>query len=249
MLRSCMRAAARNLSTAAAVEGKVVLRYFESRGRAQALRYALVDANTNFKDDRISMQNIMSGNWFNMKNNASISGIWGSLPVLEWDNFQLSQTEAISTFLYNKLGHAEQNANDLQLAARSASLTSFAHQDIILLSLQLINIIGTMQNAKPEDLVSAVGQFHARIHGFLPRIENLAKSNGGYLIFEAMDLIAMILGKESFNGFPHCSKFMFTMMERPNIAQYLKSGQRPLYLTGSPVEPTILARVAECRPK
>eukprot|EP00960_Hanusia_phi_P006726 192308-Hanusia_phi.AAC.4 len=69
------------------------------------------------------LQNIMSGNWFNMKNNASISGLWGSLPVLEWDNFQISQvgydwsdiiivyscwqTEAIAMFLYTKLGHGE----------------------------------------------------------------------------------------------------------------------------------------------
>eukprot|EP00960_Hanusia_phi_P006725 192308-Hanusia_phi.AAC.3 len=48
---------------------------------------------------------------------------------------------------------------------------------------------------------------HARIHGFLPRIENLAKSKGGYLVnkeapcmgdyfmLEAMDLISMVLGK------------------------------------------------------
>jgi hypothetical protein len=45
-------------------EGGIRLRYFDSRGRAQALRYALIDAGVEFEDDRISLQHVASGNWW-----------------------------------------------------------------------------------------------------------------------------------------------------------------------------------------
>ena len=41
-----------------APEGGIKLRYFDSRGRAQALRYALIDAGVEFEDDRISLQHV-----------------------------------------------------------------------------------------------------------------------------------------------------------------------------------------------
>jgi hypothetical protein len=48
--------------------------------RIHSGRYALVDAGVNFKDDRISLNNIITGNWFNMKANENISGPFGDDP-------------------------------------------------------------------------------------------------------------------------------------------------------------------------
>jgi len=36
----------------------------------------------NFKDDRISLNNIITGNWFNMKANENISGPFGDDPSI-----------------------------------------------------------------------------------------------------------------------------------------------------------------------
>lgn len=43
-------------------------------------RYSLIDAGVTFKDDRISLNNIITGNWFNMKANENVSGPFGDKP-------------------------------------------------------------------------------------------------------------------------------------------------------------------------
>mmetsp|Transcript_33910 Transcript_33910/g.52837 ORF Transcript_33910/g.52837 Transcript_33910/m.52837 type:complete len:228 (-) Transcript_33910:915-1598(-) len=161
----------RYFSTVALPEGGVTLRYFEGRGRAQALRYALVDAGVEFKDDKVSIQNIMSGNWYNMKSNAAVSGPFGTLPVMDWGSTRIGQTEAIAGYLYHKLGHGE--GGTPEKAAMSAAITSLGHQDMIVLCIQLVNVVGSMSGITDEQVTQSVQSCQARVNSILPHLETL----------------------------------------------------------------------------
>lgn len=249
--------APRRASSVAAPAGGITIRYFDSRGRAQALRYALVDSGLEFKDDKVAISHIISGNWFNMKNNVAVSGLWGTLPILQWGETQVAQTEAIAGFLYNVLGHDASGVGGPAAAAASASLTSLGHQDVIVLCLQLVNMVGVMQHAKDEELAQNVQGVQVRLNAFLPRIETLATKRmdldkylvldtptmGDYYIFEACQVVSLVLGSQVLEGYPGIKAFIDKMQARPAMSAYIASGNRPLTLTGSPHEPGIIQKL------
>ena len=198
---SRLAAPKRALSTAVSVPA-VTLRYFDSRGRAQALRYALVDAGIAFEDERVSLEEISSGKWASMKSNPALTGPWGTLPVLDWGDLRIGQTEAIAAHLFRELSDdAADAAQASRRAAQCAELTSLAHQDILVMCLQLINITATMQAqfahsqqqqgslataasseaAKAQldaNIANSVMQCKGRVLGVLPRLEMLLATNG-----------------------------------------------------------------------
>eukprot|EP00283_Hemiselmis_rufescens_P024806 CAMPEP_0173437258 /NCGR_PEP_ID=MMETSP1357-20121228/17927_1 /TAXON_ID=77926 /ORGANISM="Hemiselmis rufescens, Strain PCC563" /LENGTH=266 /DNA_ID=CAMNT_0014402427 /DNA_START=12 /DNA_END=812 /DNA_ORIENTATION=- len=260
MLASSLRGASRLLARpSAALAGRalssgapnVTLRYFDSRGRAQGIRYALKDAEVEFKDERVSLQHIISGNWFNLKADPNISGPFGVLPVLHWDSYCIGQTEAIAGYLYHKLGHGE--GLSLEESATSAALVSCAHQDVIVMCLQVLNVVGTAPDLKDEQIGQAVQSCTVRMNGILPRLEKLvggkdfflkdAPVMGDYCIYDALDQAKLILGDSVLDPHPGLKAFMDRMANRPNIAKYVASGERPLFLTGAPQEAQILQKI------
>mmetsp|Transcript_69779 Transcript_69779/g.105449 ORF Transcript_69779/g.105449 Transcript_69779/m.105449 type:complete len:278 (-) Transcript_69779:361-1194(-) len=231
----------------------VTLRYFDSRGRAQSLRYALKDAGVDFKDDKVSIQNMISGNWFNMKNQPHVSGPFGMLPVLDWGTLRIGQTEAIAGYLYHQLGHGE--GGGPERAAISASLVSLAHQDLIVVCLQLVSIMGSMPNAPDEQLSQTVQSCQVRINGILPRLETMLATAGSdyflganpvmgdYYVMEALDVVEVVFVENLLDNYPALKAFKHRMAARPKMADYITSGERPTTLTGSPSEAAVLQKI------
>jgi len=231
----------------------VVLRYFDYRGRAQALRYALIDAGVAFKDDKIALSQIISGNWFNTKTNPAVAGVFGRLPVLEWNGFQVSQNEAIARYLYHKLEHGP--ADDIAKETLSASITSLAHQDMIVMCLQLANNISQVPTeVDDKHLVRPVQELQVRLNGIIINLEAiLAKGKqdyftgaspvmGDYFAFEALDIVTTVYGDEALTNCPALEAFVLRMQERPRIKEYLDKDLRP-GLLGTENEGDVMMRL------
>ncbi len=54
----------------------LILRYFDCRGRAQALRDVLIDAGVDFRDERL----VVGPSWYPLKADPAVAGPFGSLP-------------------------------------------------------------------------------------------------------------------------------------------------------------------------
>eukprot|EP00286_Rhodomonas_abbreviata_P016742 CAMPEP_0181343516 /NCGR_PEP_ID=MMETSP1101-20121128/31628_1 /TAXON_ID=46948 /ORGANISM="Rhodomonas abbreviata, Strain Caron Lab Isolate" /LENGTH=202 /DNA_ID=CAMNT_0023455151 /DNA_START=260 /DNA_END=868 /DNA_ORIENTATION=- len=194
-----------------------------------------------------------SGNWFNMKNQAHISGPFGMLPVMDWGTTRLGQTEAIAGFLFHQLGHGE--GAGPEKAAMSASLVSLAHQDMIVVCLQLVSIMGSMPNAPDDQLAQSVQSCQVRINGILPRVEAMltaastdyllgaSPTMGDYYLMEALDVVSLVLGESMVDNYPALTAFKQRMMSRPKISEYIQGGNRPTTLTGSPAEVAVLTKI------
>jgi hypothetical protein len=81
----------------------VTLTYFDTRGRAQYLRYYLRSRDVAFEDRRVPLSADFS-EWRAMRDDRSISGPFNKLPVLRWQDRQIAEMLSIQSFLHKKLG-------------------------------------------------------------------------------------------------------------------------------------------------
>jgi glutathione S-transferase len=108
---------------------KVKLRYFDCRGRAQALRHLLAERGVDFVDHREPITDIGSVA-LAMKTDAERGGAFGMIPLLEWDDARISQTLPIAGFILRKLGSyagLDDAAIAHQEALASASYMELTH--------------------------------------------------------------------------------------------------------------------------
>lgn len=91
------------MSTQLSTGVKLVFRYWNCRGRVQAVRYMLEDIayankNVDYKDDPELLENAVES-WFPKKSNEDYAGPYHSLPVLHWnDKHIFGQTLTIGLF-------------------------------------------------------------------------------------------------------------------------------------------------------
>ena len=71
-----------------------------------------------------------------------------------------------------------------------------------------------------------------------------APTVGDMFVFEALEVVSLVLGEEVLKGFPLCSGLCQRVHRRPRISDYVQSGPRPLFLTGSPMEGDVLTSIA-----
>ncbi|GAU92215.1 hypothetical protein RvY_04327 [Ramazzottius varieornatus] len=79
---------------------KIVLRYFNVRGRAEVARWILAYAGQDYLDDRV--EGPQSTQWKELKDKTP----FGQLPVLEVDGKMLAQSRTIGRYLAHKYGLA-----------------------------------------------------------------------------------------------------------------------------------------------
>ena len=84
----------------------ITLRYFDCRGRAQPLRHYLAHRGVPFTDERVPFSDGWR-TWARMKNDPTLSGPFGKLPVLVWDGRLYAETLVISSFLQEALDKSE----------------------------------------------------------------------------------------------------------------------------------------------
>ncbi len=107
-------------------EMKLRLRYFDCRGRAEALRRFLNYRRIPFKDDRIAISDDFS-NWKKIKPDSTETGFFHRLPVLWANDFMISEALAISHFIDKKM----QPSLLLTTQLKHTMLQSFLYQDIL----------------------------------------------------------------------------------------------------------------------
>jgi len=82
---------------------KILFRYWNCRGRAQAVRYMLEDIaythkNVDYKEDTELLEKAVES-WFQHKSDETIAGPYHNLPVLKWnDKHIFGQTLTIGSF-------------------------------------------------------------------------------------------------------------------------------------------------------
>ncbi|MCB9756030.1 MAG: glutathione S-transferase family protein [Myxococcales bacterium] len=224
----------------------VTLRYFDCRGRAQALRYLLIDAGIEFDDDRVPFDE----RWATRRDDPAFSGPFGGLPVLRWGDLELAQTEAIALFLGRALGLAGDGGD--QDAAWTVAFTAFGHQDLLQPAL---GVIWQPADGDDEAFASACAAARDRLRRRYGRLERWLASRGPYVlgespcagdyfVFEAIDVGRTLLGHNLLDEFPRVVTLLSELAARPRLALHLQTGDRPTRFSGSPTESQLLARLA-----
>ncbi|MFZ1988462.1 MAG: glutathione S-transferase family protein [Alphaproteobacteria bacterium] len=227
----------------------ITLRYFNCRGRAQALRDVLMDSGLPFDDELVEV----GPKWPAQKQDKDFSGPFGSLPLLIWGNDRVAQTLAIASYLSRRLGHYE--GRDTQAIARLEMISSAAYLD-------LITSIGEMrwQVGLAKDEVTWNAWFdgyvqRARLR--IPYFEQLLASAdseffGGnhpvaadFFVYEAMSEWRETLGPSLLDELscPLLSRFTETISARPHLLAYRSAGRRPAAFSGSPTDADALKRL------
>ncbi|KAL6077317.1 Glutathione S-transferase P [Balamuthia mandrillaris] len=209
----------------------VQLRYFACRGRGQGLRYILVDAGHPFEEAVVSA---LGETWKAKKEAQSFSGPFGSLPVLQWGDYTVAQTEAIAHYLGQKLNYYGSDTSPEQ-TCKAGMLVSAAYQDLIQ---PFLALFWSPIRAKGSDTKDLLSQFYnVKVKDLLPRFQALLGDKpffideerptiADFFVFEALDLLGTCLGHDNLfhsdkeEGLQKLREFHGRMLKRPNIALY-----------------------------
>jgi glutathione S-transferase len=85
------------------IHPKIVLHYFDARGRAQFIRYYLTVRNVDFVDRRVPLEPDF-GSWLAIRKDRSVSGPFLRLPVMHWGDELIAETPVIASFLHRHFG-------------------------------------------------------------------------------------------------------------------------------------------------
>lgn len=228
----------------------VVLRYFNCRGRGQALRYLLVDYGIAFVDERFEAD----VSWSTFKG-AAQGGPFGSLPVLHWGEHTIGQALAIAGYLTRSLGLDQRR--DRENLALLESVTSAAYLD---LTCVVRDLLRPRVIPNDEQWPAFFAGFLESIPARLPAFERQLSAQGtpffggveptaaDYFVFEAVDVWLELLGfgfGAALATCPRLREHHSAVFARPNLNAYLASGGRPGPLTASPHEPEIRERLSK----
>ncbi|CAM4891453.1 unnamed protein product [Rotaria socialis] len=235
------------MSTIASEEKiKIRLRYWNVRGRIQPVRFMLEDVaakypNVDYQED-FELLEKAAEQWPIHKADSKISGPFGNLPVLTWNDTDIiAQTLPIGQFIARKFGLID-------------GVVSCAYTDVIM-SLFLI-LYSQVEFDNPEH---AYAMLVKKIAGDFKMLNNLlAKSStpffydqheptiADYFVFYAFTLAkdfhsALLPTEEDSEAL---RKFEQVMRERPALAKYFSESRLFDRFSGSPTEQEYRAKIA-----
>ena len=228
----------------------MTLRYFPVRGRAQPLRYLLVDHGVPFQDEFVAAD----ASWRSIKQEPTIAGPFGVLPVLDCDGQVVGETLVIASFLSRRLGHYK--ARSEEEIVRMEMVSSSAYLELLTPRSSLFRPDPAPQ---PDAWPALFESFATRFAGRLGAFERLlANTNepffGGalpraadYFVFEALHDTKDLLGPMLAPALAACPRLVAlcaALAEQPSVRDYIAAGKRPVPFTASPAEPDIRARLA-----
>ena len=227
----------------------ITLRYFNCRGRAQALRDVLLDSGIAFEDQIVEV----GPEWPALKEDRDFSGPFGSLPVLLWGDDRVAQTLPIAGYVSRQLGHYD--GKDAQEIARLETVASAAYLDLIISAGEMRYQLGATQDEAAWNSLFDTHVQRARFR--IPRFEQLlAKLDseffGGnnpvtadFFVYEAMLEWQDVLGDSLLDELacPLLARFTKTISARPRISAYRNAGRRPIPFSGSPADGETLKRL------
>ena len=229
--------------------GPLILRYFDCRGRAQALRDVLIDARVDFTDDRLAVD----PSWYALKGDPAIAGPFGSLPLLCSGERLIAQALAIASYLARRLGQYDgRSAEDI---ARLEMLTSGAYLELTQPAAELYWSWGAPADEAgwPGWFAGHVKRLHSRLAGFDALSPEAGRFLGGdapavadFFLFEAITEWRLILGPSLLGALdqrPRLSALLETLRAHARDRGCLDPGRRPIPFTGNPREAEALVRL------
>jgi len=228
---------------------QITLRYFNCRGRAQALRDVLLDAGLPFNDELVEV----GAKWPAQKQDKDFSGPFGSLPLLIWGNDRVAQTLAIASYLSRRLGHYD--GRDAQAIAQLEMIASAAYLDLLLAAGEMRWQVGL---AKDEATWNAwFDGYVQRARLRIPYFEQLLASADSqffgdnhpaaadFFVYEAISEWQETLGPSLLDELscPRLARFAETIGSRPSLSAYRNAGRRPVAFSGSPTDADALKRL------
>jgi hypothetical protein len=227
----------------------ITLRYFDCRGRAQALRYYLRCRNIAFIDARISMKEGFAA-WQAVKQDQRLTGPFLKLPVMHWGELQLAESPVIHDWLHRKLGDAAllTEQENLQHAMLSSSCRSELMTPLAMLLWQEAMYPGI-------DVAATVPGILKRINDHLQTLEHaLAQWQWFHklpqrpvmladcLLWEELDKVHTIFGEYAeWQALPLLREFLHNGKGSEVFRRTLS--EHPCQMTGRPQETEALARI------
>lgn len=221
---------------------KISLRYFDCRGRAQAIRFYLAEKDILFRDVRVPLENI-SDSWGVSKKDPEVAGLLGKLPIVEWGDLKISETMVISCYLHNKFDSYKYTAKQNLLVK---TIISSVYTDIIIPLGTLIWLDIIMPKSSTKDyLLRTI----PNVEGLFERYEQILTNEkssflGGdqptiadYFTFEAIQIFLKIFKfREKFfqTGYPQLTKMHEKLIKEKGVATCINS--IPEQITGRPNE-------------
>jgi prostaglandin-H2 D-isomerase / glutathione transferase len=197
--------------------------YFPIRGRAEQIRLLFHALDVPFEDIKVNRDTFME-----LKQRGVSMLSFGSLPLLEDDDFRLVQGPVILGYVARKHGAAP---TDPRLSARADSIALGAED----LRVKYFQLFGEGAEEKQKNFVS--GELESR---WLPSFEGLLEQNGdsGYFVgdslshadiavWDVFDALKTHVKGVSLDGFPRLQAFHDQVRARPSLAAYLESPSRP----------------------
>lgn len=108
---------------------RIVLRYFNARGRAQFIRYYFTIRRVPYTDERVPLS-VDFSEWQAIRDDTAVTGPFKKLPVLHFEDEMLAETLVISAFLHEQLGDAARLSATDNL--RHRMLVSSLYSDVVL---------------------------------------------------------------------------------------------------------------------
>jgi protein disulfide-isomerase-like protein len=210
------------------LQEKTVLRYFQSRGRAEPIRLLFEELGIQYEDVRFS-----GDEWPQRKAEGIANGLYpfGQLPSVSIGNKNLVQSLAILKFIGRKYGMYGSNEEEQ------------TQMDIVLGGLEdLRNKYGQLVydqqfNTKREKYTRETLPEWLRYFEAVLRNNGAGRGAHAYFVghslsvvdLYAFDVLSMQLGLDPscLVQYPLLNSFFYTTATRPNIAAYLQSGRRP----------------------
>jgi glutathione S-transferase len=228
---------------------RVVFRYFECRGRVQAIREALVDAGVPFMDERV----VIGPNWRATMKEAPTGGPFGSLPVLEWGSDIVAQTLPIAGYVARRLG--QYDGLDAMGIARLEMIASSAYLDVIF---EVTMMIWGALSTPEAEAAERFATHEARIAHKIDRFERILADGSAPLFGGERPALADFFVAESIGmaraalparieghlqRAPRMVEMISALAHRPAVLRYVAEGKRPTRLCGAPNEPESLHRI------
>jgi hypothetical protein len=226
----------------------ITLRYFDTRGRAQFVRYYLRLRDFPFTDERIPTTDGMAA-WRSLRGDRGKTGPFQKLPVLHWGNRLIAETLMIAAFLHEALGDARQLSDDDNL--RQGMLTS-ALCDVMASTAQLIyaDIAYPGVDLKPtaarslERLKLHLGSIDQALHDWqwLPRSTKRPPTLADCLLWEELDVAHTVFGEHLALGeLGSLAAFYAEFAGRERCQQLLRENACPI--TARPQEAEAIAAI------
>jgi glutathione S-transferase len=234
---------------------KVVLRYYDCRGRADAIRMLLEDCNIAYSEERIPI--VASGSLQRSQTIGDASsfrrdeGLFGTLPTLSLDDGSpIAHPLAIASFITEVFCVSPQDT--AQSHADAMALAAHAHEE---LHRPCMALLWSPVRQPHAQLPALLSRFHARITSAIALLEFVLEKQkypyflgqtpcvGDYFMFDALETLMTIT--EGAVHFPVTTQGFHTRMrERPRLREYLESDRHPTRLSGCPSEQDVVAIVS-----